>query len=113
VIDKLVRDALAQNPDLPGLWIEVWDTADDLIDAAMTLPLSAPATGGYSTTNTIILARTRRLSSASQCVYHALAPAARAVGFPIPIPYPSIRNSQIGPHRRLAGVRWPAVDGPL
>lgn len=31
----------------------VW-TVDDLIDAAMTLPLSAP-TGGYSTTNTIIL----------------------------------------------------------
>ena len=33
---------------------KVW-TADDLIDAAMTLPLSAPGTGGYSTTNTIIL----------------------------------------------------------
>jgi CubicO group peptidase (beta-lactamase class C family) len=57
VIDKLARDALAQNPDLPGLWIGVWDTADDLIEAAMTLPLSAPATGGYSTTNTIILGK--------------------------------------------------------
>ena len=33
---------------------KVW-TADDLIDAAMTLPLSAPGTGGYSTTNTVIL----------------------------------------------------------
>jgi len=33
---------------------KIW-TADDLIDAAMTLPLSAPGTGGYSTTNTIIL----------------------------------------------------------
>jgi D-alanyl-D-alanine carboxypeptidase len=30
-------------------------TADELIDAAMTLPLAAPGTGGYSTTNTIIL----------------------------------------------------------
>jgi len=46
VIDELARDALAQNPDLPGLWIGVWDTADDLIEAAMTLPLSTPATGG-------------------------------------------------------------------
>jgi len=27
VIDKLARDALAQNPDLPGLWIGVWDPA--------------------------------------------------------------------------------------
>jgi len=27
VIDKLARDALAQNPDLPGLWIEVWNPA--------------------------------------------------------------------------------------
>ncbi len=35
---------------------KVW-TADDLIDAAMTLPLSAPGTGGYSTTNTIILGK--------------------------------------------------------
>lgn len=30
-------------------------TADDLIDGAMTLPLSPPGTAGYSTTNTIIL----------------------------------------------------------
>ena len=35
---------------------KVW-TADDLIDAALTLPLSAPGTGGYSTTNTIILGK--------------------------------------------------------
>jgi len=35
---------------------KIW-TADDLIDAAMTLPLSAPGTGGYSTTNTIILGK--------------------------------------------------------
>ena len=35
---------------------KVW-TADDLIDAAMTLPLSTPGTGGYSTTNTIILGK--------------------------------------------------------
>ena len=35
---------------------KVW-TGDDLIDAAMTLPLSAPGTGGYSTTNTIILGK--------------------------------------------------------
>lgn len=34
----------------------VW-TADELIDAAMTLPLAAPGTGGYSTTNTVILGR--------------------------------------------------------
>ena len=34
----------------------VW-TADALIDAAMTLPLSAPGTGGYSTTNTVILGK--------------------------------------------------------
>ncbi|MBK8638216.1 MAG: serine hydrolase [Chromatiaceae bacterium] len=27
VIDELARDALAQNPDLPGLWIGVWDSA--------------------------------------------------------------------------------------
>ncbi|MFO1538913.1 MAG: serine hydrolase domain-containing protein [Chloroflexota bacterium] len=33
---------------------KVW-TADALIDAALTLPLAAPGTGGYSTTNTIIL----------------------------------------------------------
>ena len=30
-------------------------TVDELVDAAMTLPLSAPGTGGYSTTNTLIL----------------------------------------------------------
>jgi D-alanyl-D-alanine carboxypeptidase len=35
---------------------KIW-TADDLIDAAMTLPLAAPGTGGYSTTNTIILGK--------------------------------------------------------
>lgn len=34
----------------------VW-TADALIDAALTLPLAAPGTGGYSTTNTVILGR--------------------------------------------------------
>lgn len=27
VIDELARDALAENPDLPGLWIGVWDPA--------------------------------------------------------------------------------------
>ena len=35
---------------------KVW-TADSLIDAALTLPLSAPGTGGYSTTNTLILGK--------------------------------------------------------
>jgi D-alanyl-D-alanine carboxypeptidase len=35
---------------------KVW-TGDDLIDAAMTLPLSPAGTGGYSTTNTIILGK--------------------------------------------------------
>ena len=30
-------------------------TVDELIDAAMALPLAAPGTGGYSTTNTLIL----------------------------------------------------------
>ena len=32
-------------------------SADDLIDSALTLPLAAPGTGGYSTTNTIILGK--------------------------------------------------------
>jgi D-alanyl-D-alanine carboxypeptidase len=35
---------------------KIW-SADDLIDAALTLPLSAPGTGGYSTTNTVILGK--------------------------------------------------------
>jgi len=35
---------------------KVW-TADELIAAAMTLPVAAPGTGGYSTTNTQILAK--------------------------------------------------------
>jgi D-alanyl-D-alanine carboxypeptidase len=46
----IVIKGVAANP------AKVW-TADDLIDAAMTLPLAAPGTGGYSTTNTIILGK--------------------------------------------------------
>ncbi len=26
-IDKLAQDALAKNPDLPGMWIGIWDPA--------------------------------------------------------------------------------------
>lgn len=46
----IVIRGVAANP------AKVW-TADDLVDAAMTLPLAAPGTGGYSTTNTIILGK--------------------------------------------------------
>ena len=46
----IVIKGVAANPG------KAW-SANDLIDAAMTLPLSAPGTGGYSTTNTIILGK--------------------------------------------------------
>jgi D-alanyl-D-alanine carboxypeptidase len=64
-VDKLagmrsgIQDYANTNVVLPAVVKDpskVW-SADELIAAAMSLPLSPPGTGGYSTTNTLILGK--------------------------------------------------------